>query len=108
MVSDQVKLWVYCSHGYGSAIFSQQNDKLVDASPATRVQAALERMRVDPSHYPSFEERMGIDVTAVLCTVIELCCMRQLRAAIPINATLTQRVGTIKKVLKSGQLKLPS
>ncbi len=74
--------------------------------PASRVQGALERL--DSSHYPSFEERVGLDVTAVVCTVVQLCCMRQLRAAIPINATLQKRVAIIKKLLKSGQLKLPS
>ena len=49
-----------------------------------------------------------MDVTAVTCTVVEMCCVRQLRAATPANATLLQRVGAIKKLLKSGKLKLPT
>ena len=67
---------------------------------------ALQRQEEVPGHLPSFEERVAIDITAVVCTVIEMCSMKQLRAAIPANATLLQRVTSIRKLLKSGQLRL--
>ncbi len=86
---------------------SFQDGHVTAECPASRVGSALEQLKRDPSYYPSFEERVGLDVTAVVCTVVQLYCMRQLRAAIPIDATLPMRVGTIKKLLKSGQLKLP-
>ena len=40
------------------------------------------------------------------CTVIEMCCWRQLRAAMPANPSLLQRVSTIRRLLKNGQLQL--
>jgi len=66
----------------------------------------LQKQRENPSFYPSFEERVSIDITAVVCTVIEMCCVRHLRAAMPTNAGLLERVSTIRRLLK--RLHLPT
>ncbi len=60
----------------------------------------LLRLEESPSYYPSFDERVALDVAAVTCTIIELCCVKQLRVAMPTNPTLFQRISTIRKLLK--------
>ena len=60
----------------------------------------------NPAYYPSFEDRVAIDIVAVTCTMIEMCCWRQLRAAMPANPSLLQRVSVIRRLLRNGQLQL--
>ena len=67
----------------------------------------LQKQQEDPSMYPSFEERVAVDITALICTVIEMCCVKQLRVAMATNAGLLERVLTIRRLMKSGQLHLP-
>jgi len=60
------------------------------------------------SHYfPSFEERVAMDVAQVACTMLELCCIKQLRSAIPHPSSPAHRIICIRKVLATGLLKVP-
>ena len=79
--------------------------QLGESKPPTVVDV-LTMQEDNPAYYPSFEDRMAIDIVAVTCTVIEMCCWRQLRAAMPASSSLLQRVATIRKLLKNGQLQL--
>ena len=76
------------------------------ASPSSLL-AALERQRSDPLFVPSFSSRVAIDVASVVCTVIELCCVKELRAATRANPSLLERVRVIRQLLNTGQLRLP-
>lgn len=67
----------------------------------------LQKQQENPFIYPSFEERVAVDITAMICTVIEMCCVKQLRVAMSTNAGLLERVSTTRKLIKSGQLHLP-
>lgn len=79
--------------------------QLNESKPPTIIDV-LTQQEESPAYYPSFEDRVGIDIVAVTCTVIEMCCWRQLRAAMPANPSLLQRVSTIRRLLKNGQLQI--
>lgn len=67
----------------------------------------LARLDSDPLFTPSLEEKVMVDVAAVTATVVELCCIRELRVATRVHASLRERVEVIRKTLSSGQLRLP-
>ena len=79
--------------------------QLNEAKPPTIIDV-LTLQEENPAYYPSFEDRVGIDIMAVTCTMIEMCCWRQLRAATPTNPSLLQRVSTIRRLIKNGQLQV--
>ena len=68
---------------------------------------ALTKQRENSSFLPSFEERVAIDISAVACTMIEICCIKHLRASLPAHASLLERMTTIRRLMKSGQLHIP-
>ena len=72
--------------------------------PVVRV---LQLAEQNPCYLPSFDERVALDVAAVTCTMIELCCVKQLRAAMPTSPTLLQRIAAVRKLLGAGRLRLP-
>ena len=76
-----------------------------DSKPPTVIDVLMMQGE-NPGYYPSFEDRVAIDIVAVTCTVIEMCCWRQLRASMPADPSLLQRVSTIRRLLKNGQLQL--
>ena len=67
----------------------------------------LTRMDSDPLFTPSLEERVMVDVVSATATAVELCCIRELRVATRVHASLCERVEIIRKTLSSGQLRLP-
>ena len=67
----------------------------------------LEHQRDDPLFSPSLEERVTIDIASATVTVVELCCIKELRVATRTNASLLERVRAIRTLLSSGQLHLP-
>ena len=67
----------------------------------------LHRQHTDPLFFPSLEERVTIDVASAVVTVIEMCCMRELRVSTCSDASLLERISVIRKMLCSGQLHLP-
>lgn len=67
----------------------------------------LRRQHADPLFSPSLEECVTIDVASAVVTVIEMCCMRELRVTTSTNAGLLERISAIRKLLCSGQLHLP-
>ena len=67
----------------------------------------LKRLDSDPLFTPSLEERVLVDMASVTATVVELCCIRELRVATRVHASLWERVEVIRKTLSSGQLRLP-
>ena len=77
------------------------------SAPPLPLLEALKRQRDNPSFCPSINDRMATDVTSAVCTVIELCCVKQLRAAIHFGAGLLERISVIRQLLSSGQLQLP-
>ena len=67
----------------------------------------LECLEACPDYYPSFEERVAMDVAQVACTMLELCCMKQLRSAMPHPSCPAQRISCVRKVLATGLLRIP-
>ena len=88
------------------SVFPSQDSPRQDSTPHL-VLETLQRQRENPAYYPSFEERVAIDIAAVTCTVVEMCCVKQLRTALSSPAGLLERIGIIRKLLGSGQLRLP-
>lgn len=78
-----------------------------DTSSSPPLVTLLQRLDSDPTFYPSLEERVMIDVASATATVIEMCCMRELRVATRTNASLLERVTVIRSTLHHGQLRLP-
>lgn len=92
----------YVCHNVSLHQDSQQKDFTTNC-----VQGILEQQGEDPGFLPSFEERVAIDIISLACTVVELCCMRQMRSAFTSNASLPQRISTIRMLLHNGQLRIP-
>lgn len=67
----------------------------------------LNWMASDPHYSPSQEERVMIDVASAMATVVEFCCVRELRVATRVHASLKERVEIIRRTVSAGQLKLP-
>ena len=67
----------------------------------------LQRQQSDTLFCPSLADRVMIDVASATVTVIEMCCMRELRVATSSNASLLERVTVIRTLLSAGQLRLP-
>lgn len=67
----------------------------------------LRRQSSDPHFTPSLAECVATDVASAVATVIEMCCMRELRVATRTNASLLERITVIRRLICSGQLRLP-
>ena len=76
----------------------------LSSHPVVRV---LDRLEECPRYYPSYEERVALDVAMVVCTMLEMCCTKQLRAATPTSPSSVQRIACIRKLVATGQLCIP-
>lgn len=97
-------MYVCVKHGF--CLFSQ---KASHASTRTSLplMETLHRQHTDPLFSPSLEECVTVDVASAVVTVIEMCCMRELRVATCTDSSLLERICVIRKLLCSGQLHLP-
>lgn len=57
--------------------------------------------------YLSFEDRVILDLAAIACTVVELCCNKTLRSILSFDTTLRKRFLTIRGLLMNGYLNVP-
>lgn len=55
----------------------------------------------------SFEEQVAVDTFSAICTMVEMCCIDELRAMMSQGATLLQRLSLLIKLHKKDSLHVP-
>ena len=59
---------------------------------------------VEDGVYHSFEERVLMDIVAIVCVTVETTCNKHLRSSLPLNGSLFERYKSIRKLILQGQL----
>ena len=97
-------MYVCCDY---STLLLQDMAATSDAPFLPPLLSLLDRLNSDPQFVPSLPERVMVDIVSATATVVELCCIRELRVTTRVNASLQERVDAIRRTFYSGQLRLP-